>query len=140
MRTYSELIKFNTFEERFNYLKIGGKVGKETFGSHRYLNQKFYLSDAWKEFRRDIIIRDSGCDLGIFGFDIYTHIFVHHLTPISENDILTNNYSVLLNPENAISCSFKVHQAIHYGSVSMLPYFDLIERKPYDTCPWYKGE
>lgn len=139
MKTYSELMSLPTFLERFEYLKIGGKVGEETFGAKRYLNQVFYLSDEWKFFRREIILRDKALDLGIEGLDIYKYIFVHHITPITEEDILSGNMAVLLNPENAICCSFKTHQAIHYGVATMLPYFDLVERTPNDTCPWYRG-
>ena len=136
MKSYSELITLPTFYDRYNYLKIGGKVGKETFGAHRYLNQTFYLSDDWKRFRRDMIIRDNGCDLGVLGLDVSKHIFVPHIQPITEHDILDRNFAVLLNPENVICCSFGTHQAIHYGADSLLPYFDLIERTPNDTCPW----
>lgn len=136
MKTYSELIRLPTIWERFEYLRIGGAVGKETFGADRYLNQIFYQSPDWKEFRRYMILRDGGCDLGVPGFEILTHVFVHHINPITLEDVLERRYSVLLNPDNAICCAFKTHQAVHYGVKGMLPYSDLIERTPNDTCPW----
>lgn len=139
MKTYSELMSLPTVWDRYRYLRIGGKVGKETFGADRYLNQIFYQSDIWKAFRRDMILRDKGCDLAAPGFEVFTHIFVHHITPITLQDVLERREEVLLNPENAICCSFKMHQAIHYAADSLVPYFELIERVPGDTCPWKGG-
>ena len=136
MKTYSELITLPTIWDRFQYLRIGGKVGKETFGADRYLNQIFYQSDLWKRFRRDMILRDCACDLAVPDFEIYTTVFVHHIQPITVEDVLSNNFEVLINPENAVCCAFKTHQAVHYGIAEMLPYFDLIERTPNDTCLW----
>lgn len=134
-KTYSELITFPTFEERFRYLKLNGVIGEETFGFDRYLNQAFYLSEEWKRFRRGIIIRDNGCDLGMDDREIGGTIIIHHLNPITMDDILKRNIEVLLNPDNAICVSHITHQAIHYGDESLLITAP-IERSKYDTCPW----
>lgn len=134
-KTYSELIKLPTFEERFRYLKLNGVIGEETFGFDRYLNQAFYLSEEWKRFRRGIIIRDNGCDLGMDDREIGGTIIIHHLNPITMDDILKRNIDVLLNPENAICVSHLTHQAIHYGDESLLITAP-VERSKYDTCPW----
>ena len=122
MRTYSELIKLPTFEERYRYLKLDGNVCEDTFGHARYLNQVFYQSHEWKMFRRDIIIRDEGCDLGISN------------RVITLEDI-KNRDPKILDPENAIVVSFGTHQAIHYGDESLL-HLDIAERRPNDTIPW----
>ena len=135
IRTYSELIQLETFEERFEYLKIGGTIGIETFGHDRYLNQKFYTSYEWRQFRKQIILRDNGCDLGIDGLDIYGPIFIHHINPINIEDLLENKIEFLLNPEYAICCSDLTHKAIHYSNTDILPKGP-IERTKYDTCPW----
>ena len=135
IKTYSELITLPTFEERYRYLRIGGAVGKETFGFDRYLNQKFYSSIEWKRFRRDMIIRDMGCDLGIEDRPIQGIIILHHLNPIDPKDILNKNICVLLNPENTICVSHNTHNAIHYGDDSLL-FMDPIIRTKNDTCPW----
>lgn len=134
IRTYSELIQLKTFEERFEYLKLDGIVGRETFGFDRYLNQMFYTSIEWKKFRRDIILRDNGCDLGIPGLDIVGKIFIHHLNPITKEDIL-NRTEYLMNPEFVICSSKLTHDAIHYGDSDLLPKGP-VERKRNDTCPW----
>lgn len=134
IKTYSELIKLSTFEERFEYLKIGGKVGVDTFGFDRYLNQIFYRSDEWKSIRDEVIIRDNGCDLGIEGREIYSRIIVHHMNPITKDDIL-NRSDFLLNPEFLI-CTIKLtHDAIHYGDSSIL-FTEPVIRTKNDTCPW----
>lgn len=134
IKTYSELITLPTFEERFEYLKIGGKVGVDTFGFDRYLNQIFYRSDEWKSIRDEVIIRDNGCDLGIEGRVIYSRIIVHHMNPITKDDIL-NRSDFLLNPEFLI-CTIKLtHDAIHYGDSSILLTEPVIRTKN-DTCPW----
>lgn len=133
-KTYSELIIIPTFLERFRYLKIGGLVGKSTFGYDRYLNQILYHSDEWKTFRRDIIIRDNGCDLSAEGFDIHGLMIVHHIDPITVEDIL-NRHPKVFDPENVILVSHKTHNAIHYGDESMLMLGPII-RTPNDTCPW----
>lgn len=134
IKTYSELILFSTFEERFEYLKLKGSVGKDTFGHDRYLNQVFYTSQEWRRLRDEIIIRDNGCDLGIEGREIGGKIYIHHLNPLGVNDVLTHS-EYLVNPEYLICVSFETHNAIHYGDINLLPR-DPIERKRNDTCPW----
>lgn len=134
IKTYSELIRLPTFEERFEYLKLKGSVGKDTFGHDRYLNQVFYTSQEWKRLRDKIIIRDNGCDLGIEGREIGGKIYIHHLNPLGVNDILVHS-EYLVNPEYLICVSFETHNAIHYGDINLLPR-DPIERKRNDTCPW----
>ena len=134
IRTYSELITLPTFMERYKYLRIGGTVGTDTFGFDRYLNQMFYKSDEWKSIRRHVIIRDCGCDLGIEGHEIHERILIHHINPISEEDILDRS-DFLLNPEYLISTSHRTHNAIHYGDDSIL--IDVpLERRKNDPCPW----
>lgn len=135
MKTYSELITFPTFEERFNYILEDGKIGEETFGSLRFLNQKFYTSESWKRIRREVIARDGGYDLGIDGLDIVGKVFVHHLNPISIDDVINNNPDIL-NPEYLITMSEKTHKALHYGSFDIFKENTLVERIPNDTCPW----
>ena len=135
IRTYSQLKRLHTFEERFRYLKLGGTVGTETFGFDRYLNQIFYNLPEWKQIRRDIIIRDDGCDLGLTGYDIKKGILVHHMNPITKEDIL-NHVDEILDPEYLISTRLMTHNAIHYGDDSILQDMVLVERTPYDTCPW----
>lgn len=134
IKTYSELVRLPTFEERFEYLKLKGSVGKDTFGHDRYLNQVFYTSQEWRRLRDEIIIRDNGCDLGIEGREIGGKIYIHHLNPLGANDILTHS-EYLVNPEYLICVSFETHNAIHYGDINLLPR-DPIERKRNDTCPW----
>lgn len=134
IRTYSELIKLPTFEERFQYLKLDGDVGVETFGFDRYLNQAFYSSDEWKSIRNQVIIRDNGCDLGIEGREIYKRIIIHHMNPIAKEDLLYRT-EYLLNPEYMICTMKNTHDAIHYGDENLL-FKEPVERKPNDTCPW----
>lgn len=134
MRSYSELIKLPTFEERYRYLKLGGTVGENTFGHARYLNQIFYQSPEWRRFRRDVIVRDNGCDLAMPGWTITDKIYIHHLNPITLEDIERRNPSIL-DPENAVAVSFGTHQAIHYGDESLLS-IGFTERTPNDTIPW----
>lgn len=134
IRTYSELIKLPTFEERFEYLKLKGNVGKETFGLDRYLNQKFYRSLEWKRLRDEIIMRDNGCDLGIHGREIRERILIHHMNPITLDDI-QHGSDYLFNPEYLISTIHITHNAIHYGSSDLL-IKDPVVRRPGDTCPW----
>lgn len=136
IKTYSELITIPTFEERYEYLKLGGRVGEETFGFDRYLNQEFYKSKEWLNVRDIVIIRDMGCDLGIEEREIPegVRILVHHINPITIDDIL-NGSEFLLDPEYLISTIDNTHRAIHYGDASILLQ-DPIERTPYDTCPW----
>lgn len=137
IKTYSELIKLPTFEERYEYLKIGGTVGEETFGFDRYLNQVFYKSKEWLTVRDYVIARDNGCDLGIPGREIRSNkIMVHHINPITKEDILYRS-DILLNPEYLITTVKNTHDAIHYGDSSLL-YQDPVERSKNDTCPWKK--
>ena len=136
IKTYSELISLPTFKERYEYLKIGGKVGTETFGFDRFLNQAFYKSREWLPIRDRIIVRDNGCDLAMEGFDIFGRIIVHHLNPITLDDILEMN-DLVLNPEYLVCVSHMTHQAIHYGDANLLPK-GLIERRKNDTCPWLR--
>lgn len=134
IKTYSELIRLPTFEDRFEYLKLKGSVGKDTFGHDRYLNQVFYSSMEWRRLRDEIIIRDNGCDLGIEGREIGGKVYIHHLNPLGTNDILTHS-EYLVNPEYLICVSFETHNAIHYGDINLLPRAP-IERRQNDTCPW----
>lgn len=135
IRTYTELSKLKTFEERFNYLRLDGKVGKETFGFDRIFNQKLYTSVEWRSIRDRIIVRDNGCDLGIEGHEIYgQRIYIHHMNPISLEDI-EKRTEFLLNPEYLITTIHSTHNAIHYGDLSQL-IIAPIERLPNDTCPW----
>lgn len=137
IRTYSELKKLPTFEERYEYLKLDGAVGEETFGFDRYLNQEFYQRDReWKRVRNLVIIRDLGCDLGIEGREIGTKIIVHHMNPISKDDLLKRS-KFLLDPEFLICTSKTTHDAIHYGDEKLLMK-DPIERTKNDTCLWRK--
>ena len=136
IRTYSELITLPTFEERFKYLQLGGKVGEDTFGHDRYLNQMFYTSDEWRRIRRGVIVRDNGCDLGIQDREIHGLIIIHHMNPITIEDII-NRSEFLLNPEYLISTVKNTHDAIHFSDERIL-ITDPIERRPNDTCPWKK--
>ena len=135
-RTYSELITLPTFVERFKYLKLDGFIGRETFGFKRWINQELYHCDKWLKFRDKIIIRDNGCDLGVPGYNIYGSLLIHHLNPVTYEDIL-NQKPCVFDPENAVCTQLKTHNAIHYGNDSLLiP--SPIERSPNDTCPWRK--
>lgn len=129
-------MKFDSFIERYNYLKINGVVGKETFGYNRYLNQIFYSSEEWKRFRNYIIDRDKACDLAVPGFDINSKriIRIHHINPITLKDIYKRDPK-LLDPENVICTSLMTHNAIHYGDEKLLQ-LTVTERSPNDTCPW----
>ena len=133
-KSYLEMIQLPTFEERYEYLKLGGVIGEETFGYDRYLNQVLYRSSEWKCFRRDIILRDNGCDLACDGYDIIGKILIHHINPITIDDIM-NRSSCLFDPNNVISTSLNTHNAIHYGDAELLM-TGPIERTKNDTCPW----
>ena len=134
-RTYKELTRLSSFRDRFEYLQLHGRVGKDTFGSERYLNQVLYTSPEWRRFRRDIIIRDNGCDLGDPQRPIkYEKIIVHHINPITVTDVENRN-PIIFDPENVICVSHNTHEAIHYGDASLLAQ-DPIQRRPNDTCPW----
>lgn len=135
-RTYSELILLPTFKERFQYLKLPGRIGEETFGYERYLNQKFYKSHEWRVVRQHVIARDMGCDLGIPDREINSRIIIHHMNPITAQDIAEAT-RYLLNPEYLITTCKRTHDAIHYSDESIL-YSDPIIRAPNDTCPWKK--
>lgn len=135
MRTYKQLILLPTFEERFNYLRLDGKVGSETFGFDRYFNQQFYRSREWKLIRSEIIARDLGCDLGISDRSIFGRVYVHHMNPIDINDI-KDSTDFLLNPDYLITVSKETHNAIHYGDGSLLMSTSPVERKPGDTKLW----
>lgn len=136
IRTYSELIRLPTFEERYRYLRLSGSVGGETFGFDRYLNQIFYRSPEWRSVRDFVIVRDNGCDLGIDGREIHERIIIHHMNPITIEDVERRS-DYLLDPEFLISTIHSTHNAIHYGDESLL-ILAPIERSPYDTCPWRK--
>ena len=134
IRTYSELKSYKTFLDRYNYLKLVGQVGVETFGMDRYINQMLYRSRKWQQVRNHVIIRDNGCDLGIEGYDLYDRIIIHHMNPLTLEDIEDENPDIF-DPEFLISTSFRTHNAIHYGDSNLLPK-EPIERRPHDTCPW----
>ena len=134
IKTYSELITLPTFVERFRYLKIGGRVGEDTFGHDRYLNQILYKTPEWRSFRRDMILRDNGCDLACEGYEIYERILLHHINPITVEDVI-KRHPKIFDPENVISTVLRTHNAIHYGDESLL-WTEPIERVPNDTCPW----
>lgn len=134
IKTYSELSQLKTFKERYRYLKLDGIVGEETFGFDRYLNQILYKSDEWKSCRNNIIIRDNGCDLGCEGFEVRGRILIHHINPITVEDIVNRNPKVF-DPENLILTSHNTHQAIHYGNEDLLIQEPIVRSKN-DTCPW----
>lgn len=133
-RSYRELLQFQSFEERFNYLKLVGEVGNPTFGYDRYFNQQFYHSSEWRRARNRIILRDNGCDLGMPDYEIHGRIYIHHINPITKQDVedFSDN---LFDPDNLICVTFDTHNAIHFGDERTLPKTP-IERSPGDTCPW----
>ena len=135
-RTYSELITLPTFEERYRYLQLKGSVGEETFGFDRYINQKFYNSQEWKNTRDYIIVRDQGCDLGIEGYEIHGRIYIHHMNPVLLKDMMYRT-EYLTNPEYLITTTHSTHNAIHYGDENLLIKTP-ISRSKNDTCPWRK--
>lgn len=135
IRSYTELSQLETFDERFQYLQLNGRVGRDTFGFDRIFNQRFYRSQEWKSVRDFVIVRDNGCDLGVEGHEIYSsRIIIHHMNPISLEDIEKSS-SFLLDPEYMITTIHRTHNAIHYGDESLL-IRDPIERVRNDTCPW----
>ncbi len=134
MRTYSELARLKTFEERYEYLRLRGVVGEQTFGHERWLNQRFYMSRAWKKAQNDTVARDLGLDLGVDGYPIVGKLFVHHMNPLSP-EALRTEVELALDPEYLITCSFKTHNAIHYNNSKNLPRMPM-ERKPGDTTLW----
>lgn len=133
-RNYRELLQFKTFEDRFDYLKLAGEVGNPTFGYDRYFNQQFYHSSEWRRARNRIILRDNGCDLGMPDYEIHGRIYIHHINPITKQDVeeFSDN---LFDPDNLICVTFDTHNAIHFGDERTLPKTP-IERAPGDTCPW----
>lgn len=139
IKNYRELITLPTFEERFLYLKLDGCVGEDTFGWMRYLNQKFYSSVEWKKLRRDLILRDNCCDLGVDGYEIFGRVYIHHIMPLKKEDVI-NNANCLWNPDNLIITTLETHNAIHYGDESILNKNIITERKPNDTCPWKNAQ
>ena len=134
IKCYTELSKLQTFEERYQYLRLKGSVGAETFGFDRYLNQVFYRSQRWKEIRDFVFIRDNGCDLGVEGYEIHGSFMIHHMNPINFKDIERES-DFLIDPEYLISTIHNTHNAIHYGDDSLLVTAP-IERRKNDTCPW----
>jgi len=134
IKTYSELITIPTFEERFEYLQLKGSVGKDTFGYDRHLNQVLYRSPEWKRLRNQIIIRDCGCDLACEGYDIHSKVLIHHLNPITVEDVLARSRKVF-DPDNLVCVSHNTHNAIHYGDVDLLVTGPIVRTKN-DTCPW----
>lgn len=135
IRTYNELSQLKTFEERYEYLKLSSIIGEKTFGFERYLNQGFYRSPEWKRARREAILRDRGCDLGVEGRDIIDRIEIHHITPISLDDF-ENGSLLLLDLNNLICTSPNTHKAIHYGESNLITPSEPVIRRPNDTCPW----
>ena len=140
IRTYTELIQFQTFEERFDYLKLNGILGEETFGplSSRWLNQNFYRSREWAQIKREIVLRDNACDMGLQNYPIpnSTKIVIHHMNPITEDDII-NHTRFLVDPEYLICVSFETHNAIHFGDINVARIAkDPTIRQPNDQCPW----
>lgn len=134
IRTYSELVEFDTFLKRYEYLSLRGTVGQETFGFDRWINQQFYTSSEWRKLRRDVIIRDQGCDLGVEGHDIHTRLIIHHMNPLTQDDIVHGTRNAL-DPEFLICTTHDTHNAIHFGDASLLakPH---IARSPGDTKLW----
>lgn len=134
IKTYSELILLPTFEERFKYLQLNGRVGDDTFGFDRYINQKFYRSAEWKRIRDLVIMRDNGCDLALEGYEIYGRILIHHMNPITVKDVeLSTEY--LMNPEYLVCVTHNTHNAIHYGDEKLINKAPVVRTKN-DTCPW----
>lgn len=134
IRTYSELVGFETFDERFRYLALHGRVGDPTFGWDRWVNQQFYTSTQWRRIRQHVIARDLGCDLAMEGHEIYDKVYIHHMNPMSVQDI-THGEESILDPEFLITTTHRTHNAIHYGDERQLPR-PLVERRPGDTKLW----
>ena len=134
IKTYQELSQLSSFEDRYRYLRLDGRVGADTFGFDRVFNQRFYASHEWKRVRHGVITRDMGCDLGIADREIFGRIIIHHMNPVTLRDLEEGN-DILLNPEYLICVSHDTHNAIHYGDEHLLLHLPP-ERKPFDTCPW----
>lgn len=135
LKTYSELRRLSSHEDRYHYLRLGGFVGMDTFGYDRYLNQEFYRSREWRRIRDVVITRDLGCDLSVPGYEIYDRVYVHHMNPMTPGDIVENNLDIL-DPEFLICVTHDTHNAIHYGDESLIRRRQLIERRPGDTKLW----
>lgn len=135
IKRYSELSHLETYEERFKYAKLTGKVGEDTFGFDRYLNQGLYRSKEWKQIRDKVIVRDNCCDLGAPGHEIHGKVYIHHLNPITAEDIETSSQK-LFDMDNLVCVSQETHNAIHYGDDSILEKNKMVDRSPNDTCPW----
>ena len=138
-KTYLELINFDTFEDRFKYLMCGGHVGVETFGHDRTLNQILYKSPEWRKVRNSVIMRDNGCDLGVPGYEISGRVLIHHINPITVDDVINRSANVF-DINNLICVSHDTHNALHYSDLSLIKNNKEIVRTPWDTCPWKKGE
>lgn len=134
-KSYSEMSQCGTFDERYNYLKLQGEVAGETFGFDRYLNQKFYKSREWKRVRDQVIVRDNGCDMGLKDYPIKGKILIHHINPLSLDEV-SNGSPALLDPNNLVCVSHETHNAIHYGDQTIVKDKTLVERRPNDTSPW----
>ena len=134
IRCYSDLIQLNSFLDRYNYLKLKGQVGIDTFGLDRYLNQNLYRSSKWRRTRDRVLLRDNAYDLGFEDYQIFDKVIVHHMNPLTLEDI-ENDVDEIYDPEYLICCSFNTHNAIHYGDERLLPKLP-VERRPGDTCPW----
>jgi hypothetical protein len=134
VRSYSELKRLETFEERFEYLALYGSVGRSTFGFDRYLNQQLYTSREWRQLRPHVIARDLGCDLGVDGYEIHTQLYIHHMNPV-DSDSIVHSDPRILDPEFLITTTHQTHNAIHYGNKNLLPK-PLVERKAGDTKLW----
>lgn len=135
IRTYTELSALPTMEERFNYLRVNSQVGFDKFGYDRYFNQQFYHSPEWRRIRDIVIYRDQGCELGLYGFPIVGPIYIHHMNPVTIEDLTSHNLEKILQPEFLVCCSLEMHLSIHYGELRNT-FKDPIERRPNDTCPW----
>lgn len=149
MKTYDEMLKYDTFTDRIKYLYLGDRVGRETFGSKRWVNQKFYTSKEWRDFRDSIIIRDEACDMALKDYPIFSQrrsfksreksgIILHHIEPCRYEDFLEDP-TILMDPNNIVCVSYRTHRMIHYGIYEDLDILDMPERKPNDTCPWKGG-
>jgi hypothetical protein len=134
IRRYSEMVMEETFLDRFEYLKLGGVVGRSTFGFDRYINQQFYSSWEWKNIRKEVIVRDEGCDLGVPGYEIHNGLLIHHINPVEIIDIV-HSEGWLLDPEYLITTTHDTHNAIHYGDQSLLK-LPFVKREPGDTKLW----
>lgn len=139
IRTYSELLKFKTFKERYNYLRLRSEVGLATFGHERYLNQRFYTSSEWRNLRNEIIVRDNGNDLASEDMEIHERIIIHHMNPVKMEDLLKVNEDIM-NPEYLITTTHRTHNAIHYGDESLLKETEFVERTPNDHAPWLRKD